>query len=175
VPLPSQLAAAVRGGGSVIVATGTLTGKTVAASSSTGGAYYAMTLRAVRTLAGPAITSGSTGWIAGPAKGSAVTPEGQSLWARDGSLFAIVTPAAGAGAPVGPVLRVAPVVNGQVVFTADGCWNVAGLPASRYHGGPLAGLQGPAQTNPVLGPASQGLYAVPLADVEKIAAQASKG
>jgi hypothetical protein len=134
-----------------------------------------MTLRAVRTLAGPTISSGSTGWIAGAAKGSAVTTEGQSLWALDGALFAIVTPAAGAGAPAGPVLRVAPVVNGQVIFGDAGCWGTAGLQGRPYHGGPLAGVQGPAPaSSPDMGPASQGLYAVPLADVEKIAAEAAK-
>ena len=179
-PLKTVLAAAVKRGGSVIVATGTLTGKSVASSASAGSppgsTYYAMTLRAVRTLAGPPISSGSTGWIAGAAKGSAVTPEGQSLWAPDGALFAIVTPAAGTGAPVGPVLRVAPVVNGQVIFGDAGCWSTAGLPARPYHGGLLAGVQGPAQVNnPALGPESQGLYAVPLTAVEKIAAEAAKG
>jgi len=180
VPLNSQLATALQHGGSVIVATGTLTGKAVAASASAGGppgsTYYAMTLRAVQTLAGPPVKSGSTGWIAGAAKGSAVTPEGQSLWAPDGALFAIVTPASGSGAPVGPVLRVAPVVNGQVIFSDAGCWNTAGLRASPYHGGPLAGLPAPSQTaSPYLGAESQGLHAVPLADVEKIAAEAARG
>jgi len=174
-PLQSQLAAALRRGGSVIVATGTLTGKTVASSASAGGppgsTYYAMTLREVRTLAGPPVSSGSTGWIAGAAKGSAVTPEGQSLWAPDGALFAIVTPA-GAGAPVGPVLRVAPVVNGQVIFGDAGCWNIAGLHASPYQGGPLAGPQGSAVIN---GPVSGAEFAVRLTDVEKIVAEAAKG
>jgi hypothetical protein len=159
----------------VIVATGTLTGAAASSASASGlpgSTYYAMTLRAVRTLAGPPISSGSTGWIAGAAKGSAVTTEGQSLWAPDGALFAIVTPA-GAGAPVGPVLRVAPVVNGQVIFGDAGCWDIDGLPASPYHGGPLAG---PTPVNgPYLGPASEGLYAVPLTEVEKIAAEAAKG
>jgi hypothetical protein len=66
-PLRPQLAAAVHGGASVIVATGTLTGKSVTRKSVTGDAaaagapaFYAMTLEPVQTLRGPAIASGCT-------------------------------------------------------------------------------------------------------------------
>jgi len=80
-PLAAQLAAAVRGGASLIVAAGTLTGtsvagKPVAGKPATGDqatagatAFYAMALTSVRTLRGPAIASGSTAWIPGPVPG----------------------------------------------------------------------------------------------------------
>src|SRR5512146_1820408 len=66
-PFPAQLAAAVRRGASVIVALGAPTGKSVAVNhaaenNAAGGmpAFYAMALRSVRTLRGPAVASGET-------------------------------------------------------------------------------------------------------------------
>ena len=68
-PLKPQLAAAVRGGASLIVASGTPAGKSVTGNPATAGApaFYAMTLRSVRTLRGPAVASGETAWSPGPA------------------------------------------------------------------------------------------------------------
>lgn len=109
-PLRERLAAARSAGASVIVGYGSLTGKSAAG-------YDAMTLRSVRTLAGPTVASGSTSWV----------PAGSSR-APDGRLFAIVWPKSVAHATVGPILAVAPVVNGQVIFGISGCWDTASLP-----------------------------------------------
>jgi hypothetical protein len=178
VPLRQAITTAVRQGGSVIVGYGTATGTSVAGNQATGGApaYYAVTLRSVRTLAGPKVASGSTAWIPGSISagtaGTASSPEGGTLWAPDGQLFAIVTPTV-AGSPRGPVLRSAPVINGQVIFSSYGCWDVAGLQARPYGG--TAQIFGPVRVSSgaerPLALSSEPLYAVPLASVEKIASE----
>jgi hypothetical protein len=174
-PLQDAIAAAVRSGASVIVATGTLTGKSVTASTATAGApaFYAMTLSSVQTLRGPAIAPGSVAWIPGPAPGAAASPENSMLLAAGGRLFAIVTPQPASRAPAGPTLRLAPVVGASVVFTPYGCWDVSGLRPSQYQG--KAALR-PVPAGPDVSglsrPAESGLYAVPLATVEQVAATA---
>lgn len=109
-PLRERLAAARSAGAPVIVGYGSLTGRTAVG-------YDAMTLRSVRTLAGPPIASGSTVWV------PAGTPR-----APDGRLFAIVWPKPATHPTIGPTLTVAPIVNGQVIFSASGCWDTASLP-----------------------------------------------
>jgi hypothetical protein len=88
-PLKSQLAAAVRGGASVIVAMGTVTRKSATAGAP---ARYAVTLRSVQTLRGPAVAPGSTAWTPGPAPGAPANPVNGALLAPGGRLFAIVWP-----------------------------------------------------------------------------------
>lgn len=110
IPLRERLAAARSAGASVIVGYGSLTGRTA-----TG--YDAMTLRSVRTLAGPPVASGSTAWV----------PAG-SPRAPDGRLFAIAWPKPVTHTTIGPTLIVAPVVNGLVIFGVSGCWDTASLP-----------------------------------------------
>jgi len=183
VPLRQAITAAVQAGDSVIVGYGTQTGASAPGNPAQGGAplYYAVTLGSVRTLAGPAVASGSTAWVPGAASaaapsgtgsaGTASTPEGEALWAPDGELFAIVSPA-GAGAPRSPVLRSAPVINGNVIFSSYGCWDVTGLPFTPY-GGSSARVFGPAHPNGSqnrpLATLGEPLYAVPLAAVEAVA------
>jgi hypothetical protein len=69
------------------------------------------------------------------------------------------------------VLRSAPVIDGKVIFSSYGCWDVAGLHATAYYGTtqvlgpqPAAG----SQVKPAALP-GEPLFAVPLAAVEKIA------
>jgi hypothetical protein len=175
VPLKDSIAAALRSGASVIIATGRLTWKSVTASPATAGApaFYAMTLSSVQTLRGPAIAPGSVAWVPGPAPGSSAGPENSALLATGGRVFAIATPRSASHGPAGPVLRLAPVVGGDVVFTPYGCWDVSGLRPSQYQG--TARLE-PVPSGPVVSgaarPAESGLYAVPLATVEQVVAQA---
>jgi hypothetical protein len=189
-PLRQAIAMAVQHGGSVIVGYGTQTGRSVPGNLAQGGApaYYAVTLRSVRTLAGPAVAPGSTAWVPGAAAGTAAsgtgssggtassggtvsTPESEALWAPDGELFAIVSPST-AGSPRGPVLRSAPVINGNVIFSSYGCWDVTGLPATPY-GGSSAQVLGPAHPNgSSVRPAAlpgESLSQVPLTAVETVA------
>lgn len=174
VSLPETLATAVRRGASVIVADGSLTGKTAAGSATGGEIYYQMLLRSVRTLAGPAVASGSTGWIAsgrGPA-GLIPGADAGALWGTDGHLFAIAAPAAelGTGTTVGTVLRVAPVTHGSVIFSTAGCWDTSGLPSRPYHG-PLAEIPGSGSYQRAT---PSGFHAVPLSTVEQIASRAAR-
>jgi hypothetical protein len=174
-PLKDTVANALRRGASVIVATGTLTGKPVtgnAASAAGTAALYPIKLTSVQTLRGPAIASGSTAWVPGPAPGTAGNVT-STLLAPGGRLFAIVSPRAATPGLVGPTLRVAPIVGTDVVFTPSGCWDVTALQPSQY--------QAKTQLRPVPSgkpvgwagqPAENGLYAVPLAAVERVAAQA---
>jgi hypothetical protein len=70
----------------------------------------------------------------------------------------------------GPVLRIAPVVDGHVVFGAvNGCWDTRGLPTQPFHG-PLASIPG---SDAYARGADAGLQAVPLATVEHLAAASS--
>jgi hypothetical protein len=183
--LQEELAEAVRKGASVIVGYATLTSGAAAAqgAGSDATAYYSLTLRPVRTLAGPAVTSGSIAWIAGPSPAAGASAGGGSSTATApgtataqprtvpsaGELFGVVVPSAGAGAP-GPVLQGAQVTNGQVVLSGAGCWDIT-VPASGSHQG-LAFTFGPS-----LGPAQSGagvITEVPLATAEKLAAAAGK-
>jgi len=174
-PLKPQLTAAIRAGASVIVAVGTPTGKSVTGSQAAAGApaFYAMTLRSVRTLRGPAVASGETAWSPGPATGTPATPVNSELLAPGGRLFAIVWPRAAARDPVGPVLQLAPVAGADVVFTPYGCWDLTGLEPGQYQAStPLRPVPGGANFGGVHQAAENGLYTVPLATVERIAASA---
>jgi hypothetical protein len=176
--LKADLAEAVRKGASVIVGYGTLTSGATAVHGAGSDApdYYSLTLRSVRTLAGPTVTPGSIAWIAGanPAAGTGASSGSTSATARQptfapgGELFGIVSPSAAAGAP-GPVLQAALVANGQVVLSGAGCWDIT-IPASGSRQG-LAGTSGQS------GSAQSGapvVTRVPLATAEKFAAAAGK-
>lgn len=164
VSMPDTLATARRGGASVIVAVGSLTGKTAVSG---GQVYYQMSLRSVRTLSGPPIASGSTGWIGstrGPA-GPIPSADAGALWGADGRLFAIAWPARVTGTTVGPVLHLAPVVGSRVILSSAGCWDSAGLP-SRPFRGRLAEIPG---SKSYLRATPGGFHAVPLATIERLA------
>ena len=174
-PLKSQLAAAVRGGASLIVAVGTLAGKSVTGNQATAGApaFYAVRLASVQTLRGPAVASGSTAWIPGPAHGATATPENSALLAPGGRLFAIAWPKAATHGPVGPWLQLAPVVGAAVVFTPYGCWDLTGLLPDQYQAStPLRPVPSGANFGGTHQAAENGLYTVPLATVEQLAASA---
>ena len=174
-PLKSQLAAAVHDGASLIVTVGTVTRKSVTGNQATGGApeFYAITLTSVRTLRGPAVTSGSTAWVPGPAPGTTATPENSALLAPGGRLFAIAWPKTTTRYPVGPALQLAPVVGPDVVFTPYGCWDLTGLLPGQYQAvTPLRPVPGGANFGGTHQAAENGLYTVPLAIVEQLAASA---
>lgn len=164
IPLRETLASARQGGASIIVANSSLTGKT----KSDGDIYYQVKLRSVQTLSGPAVTASKTAWIdsgrgpAGPVAGSDAGP----LWATDGRLFAIAWPAHTAGTTVGPVLRIAPVVGSQVIFSSAGCWDTGNLPTQPFHG-QLAEIPG---SKSYAHAARYGFHAVPLSTVEQLSA-----
>jgi hypothetical protein len=169
-PLKSQLAAAVQGGASVIVAAGRLTVKPATAGAA---AFYAMKLQSVQTLRGPAVAPGSTAWIPGPAPGTSANPENSALLAPGGRLFAIVWPKAATHYPVGPTLQLAPIVGAEVVFTPYVCWNLTGLQPNQYQAStPLRAVPGGANFGGVHQAAENGLYTVPLATVRQTAASA---
>jgi len=174
-PLQSQLAAAVRDGASVIVAAGSLTGKSVAGdpAAAGAGAFYAMTLHSAQTLRGPAVAPGSTAWIPGPAPGTTANPENSALLAPGGRVFAVVWPKTATRALVGPVLQLAPVVAADVVFTPYTCWNLDGLQPDQYQASaPLRPVPGGANFGGTHQAAENGLYTLPLATVRQIAASA---
>jgi hypothetical protein len=184
--LQGVLSQAVRQGSSVVVGYGTLTGSAFgvqgAAASGTP-AYYSLTLRSVRTLAGPAVKSTAIVWIAERSQGSSASPGGASpgstgsgsapaaaqagAFPQGGELFGIVSPAA-SGAP-GPLLQAAPVVNGQVLLSRAGCWDIAVSASGPAYG---SSSSGQAALPAVLGlPGAGGITDVPLATAEKLAVQ----
>jgi hypothetical protein len=169
-PLRQRLTIALRQGQSIVVGYGTLTGRNVPTN---GGDYTGMRLREVDTIAGPPLKQNAA-WlidIAGQDGSSAASDDTGPLWATDGRLFATAWPGTiAANSIVGPILQVAPIVNGQVIFSAADCWNTAGLNARPYHG-PLAQIPGSQtyrQTE------ATGFWAVPLSTVEAITASAEK-
>jgi hypothetical protein len=160
--LQQTLTLARQGGASVIIATAALTGRTATDEQ----VYHEMVLRNVQTLSGPSITSDSTGWV-GSARGPAGPIPGAdagALWATDGHLFAIVWPARQTGTTIGPVLRIAPIVNGQVILSSAGCWDATGLAAQAYQG-PLAEIPG---SDSYARASGNGFHAVALATVEQL-------
>lgn len=166
-PLSKTLSNARKDGASVIVGKGELTGRTTSDLR-----WNQMALTSVRTLSGPTIHPVTLGWIdsnrgpAGPMEGT----DAGSLWGTDGSLFAIVSPDTGESVK-GPVLRIAPVVGGNVIFgPVNGCWDTRGLPTSPFRG-PLASIPG---SDAYARGVEAGLQAVPLSTVEKLAAAASR-
>jgi hypothetical protein len=171
-PLAAQLAAAVHDGASLIVATGSLTGQSVTGAPPVPGgapAFYAMKLRSVQTLRGPAVASGSTDWIPGPARGTPANPQNAALLAPGGRIFAVVWP----GAPVGSTLQLVPIVGTDVVFTPYGCWDLTGLTPDNYQeSSPLLTVPGNVNFGGTQLQAESGIYTVPLVTVERIAASA---
>ncbi|GII59250.1 hypothetical protein Pth03_76390 [Planotetraspora thailandica] len=167
VSLQRQFAEAREGGASVILAKGTLTGRRGPHDPEFYPEVYAeMRLTDVRTLSGPAIPSGSHAWISsdhGPTGPIPGTPSG-SLWAPDGSLFGIIWPQSATGEPVGPTMRVAPVVKGQLILSTAGCWrwSAEGTPTTPFSG-PLAEIPG---SDSYKRAAEWGFRAVPLSVVE---------
>ncbi|MFI5915339.1 hypothetical protein [Dactylosporangium sp. NPDC051541] len=132
VPLAADLGEARAAGASIVLAHGTLTGRTVPEPR----VRAEMALGGVETLAGPVVADGAKVWVptargpAGPLPGA----DAGSLWGPDGALFGIVWPQRLTHDPTGPTLRVAPVVGEQVIFSAAGCWSGGGHPFA----GPLA-------------------------------------
>jgi hypothetical protein len=174
-PLKSQLATAVQGGASLIVATGRLTGKSVTNAPATVGspAFYAIALRPVQTLRGPAVASGLTTWIPGPVSGTPPNPINSALLAPNSRLFAIVWPKAATHYSLGPTLQLAPIVGADVVFTPDVCWNLTGLQPNQYQdSAPLRSVPGGTNFGGMHQAAENGLYTVPLAIVGQIARSA---
>jgi hypothetical protein len=136
-------------------------------------AFYALTLRSVRTLRGPAVAPGSAAWSPGPAHGTPANPVNSELLAPGGRLFAIVWPKAMTHDLAAPVLQLAPIAGADVVFTPFGCWDLTGLAPGQYQAStPLRPVPGGANFGGTRQAAENGLYTVPLTVVEAIAASA---
>jgi hypothetical protein len=163
IPLGEALSTARRAGASIVVAKGVLTGKTVRE----GEILHQMVLSSPRTISGPLISAGATAWVSGATGPSGPIPgtDSGALWGPDGHLFAIVWPKTAANGPVGPTLQIAPVVDGQVIFSTAGCWSVSGL-STRPFSGPLAEIPGSQSYERAL---RWGLFGVPLTTVENLA------
>jgi hypothetical protein len=161
VALAHSLAQARQSGASILIADESPTGRTARSG------YAAVVLHSVRTLSGPVVTSGTIAWTDGTAIGGAA-PTARTTEATGGRVFAITWPAALVGSAVGPVLRAAPVVAGNVMFTTSGCTDAANLPGSPGSGWETAA----AGSAPAGGTDSTALYAVPLQTVEEAASPA---
>lgn len=115
VPLAQRVADAIRSGGSVVIAG-------ASSSGTTADGQQTVVLRDVRTLRGPRIASGITGYAAA----------GFTSGSLRGQVFAIVLPAAAGGAvhggPTAGTVLAAPVSGGTVRFSATNCWGTASMP-----------------------------------------------
>jgi hypothetical protein len=155
VSLAQSLAGARQAGASILVAYGSPAGRTA------GSGYQAVVLHSVRTLSGPVIASGTIAWADGTAIGGGTSSSPVATQATSGQLLAIAWPAALVGSAVGPVVRTAPVIGGNVIVTRSGCWDAVNL-ATRPHLGVPPGA-------PSGEPAPDGLYAIPLQVVAEAA------
>ncbi|MFF4795458.1 hypothetical protein ACFY2M_38370 [Streptomyces sp. NPDC001276] len=162
-PLQEDFAVAREEGFSVVLAKGVLTGRS---ASPAGPVYAEMRLSDVRTLSGPEIRSGSTVWLRSDASssGPGTGASSGSLWARDGSLLGVITPQVDDGGPKGSVMRVAPVVDGQVVLSTAGCW-LEDRPTHAFPR-PLAEIP---ESDSYRRAAEMGFQTVPLSEVERFA------
>jgi hypothetical protein len=160
-PLPDVLASARQAGASIVIAHGTLTGRRATDPQ------VEMALDAVQTLAGPPVADHTTVWLytatgpSGPIPGA----DAGSLWATDGALFGVVWPQRLTGSPTGATMRVAPVVDQQVILSSAGCWSADGL-TGRPFTGKLAEVPG---SDSYARAARTGLTAVPLDTVRRAA------
>ncbi len=159
--LAESMARAVDAGQSVVLATGGFTGMTTTADGEIGVPYSEVALRVDEQLAGPALPESLSAWVfgdLGAAGASAVTPEGQSLWAAGGRMIAIVDAATEFADLPGPAIRVAPVVGDDVILSYVGCWTTQGVTVRPFDGGAQvfddAGLH----------PTGTELWALPLGD-----------
>ncbi|MEV4509452.1 hypothetical protein AB0K00_10895 [Dactylosporangium sp. NPDC049525] len=124
--LAETFAQARQAGASIVLAHGTLTGRGTADPE----VQAEMVLDTVETLAGPPVAERTAVWVstargpAGPIPGA----DAGSLWAPDGALFGIVWPQSATNWPTGTTLRVAPVVDRQVILSNAGCWGTEGTP-----------------------------------------------
>lgn len=163
-PLSETLSSARAEGGSVITAHVALTGQ-YSDPSHTG--FAQMRLSDVRTVSGPVIASGTEVWVVSVQHPSpSVGATGSNLWAPDGSIMAVALPQAATQNPRGLTLRMAPLVDGKVIFSSAGCWDSDGLPRTRFTG-KLSEV--PGSDTYTLTANSSGFWAVPLAAVEHLA------
>lgn len=132
IPLGEVVSDQLSRGASVITAIGKLDGNTQDRELT----YYGMVLTSVNTLAGPVVKDQSISWINPQVGPSGPIPGGSTgaLWATDGKLFGFYMPDSSNLGDTGSTLRIAPVVDGNVIFSSAGCWSTSGL-----NGHPFAG------------------------------------
>jgi hypothetical protein len=162
-PLGETLAKAKSAGASIVIARATLTGRI----AQVGLVYDELALHTVRTISGPAVAADSAGWVSGAQGPAGPVPgaDAGALWAPDGWLFAIAWPRAVTNTTVAPILRVAPLVDNQVILSSAGCWGATGLSTQPFTGR-LAEIPG---SNSYARAAARGFKAVPLATLEALA------
>jgi hypothetical protein len=162
-PLGDTLANAKSAGASIVIARATLTGR----SAQDGLVYDELALHSVRTISGPAVAADSAGWVSGAQGPAGPVPgaDAGALWASDGWLFAIAWPRAVTNTTVGPILRIAPLVDNQVILSSAGCWDATGLSTQPFTGR-LAEIPG---SNSYARAAAGGFKAVPLTTLEALA------
>ncbi len=134
--LAESMARAVDAGQSVVLATGGFTGRTTTGEGEIGQPYSEVALRVDEHLAGPVPAGSLTAWVFGDLGGAgpAVTEEGLSLWAAGGRMIAILDGGTGYADPPGPMVRVAPVVGGDVILSYVGCWTTQGVTVRPFDG-----------------------------------------
>lgn len=152
--ISGQFSQAVGRGASVVTAHGTYTGT----KDSQNPFSYGMRLDEVRTIGGMALPASLQGWIQ-----TIHGADTGSLWAPDGSVLAIAQLDANSSTNK-PVydLTIAPLVNGQVVFSTAGCWPTATQGTTTFNG-PLQEIPGSGTYNQAK---KLGFHAMPLATVE---------
>ncbi|GAA2625324.1 hypothetical protein GCM10010399_65950 [Dactylosporangium fulvum] len=165
-PLGERMRQVLDLGASVVVAGGTLTGRT----GPDGPYHHEMTLTAVRTLAGPALPDGTKVWVdtpqLPPLKGDTMARGNPGpLWGPGGALFGFVFPPAATNSPLGVTVIQSPVVGDQVIFgSSGGCWDVRSVGGTPFHG-PLTEIPG---SGTYVRAAEAGFTAVPLTTVEQL-------
>lgn len=140
--LAESMTRAVAAGSSIVLATGGFTGATALGDGEIGDGEIGVPFSEVAmtvgsTLAGPDLPPTMSAWAYGDlaADGdSATTGETSSLWARGGRMIAVVEPNNDWSCLSGPVIRVAPVIGDDVIFSWVGCWSTNDVESREFDG-----------------------------------------
>jgi hypothetical protein len=164
-PLPTRLAGATSDGQSVVEAFGALTGRVQTIGPTP---YHQMRLTKARTLAGTAQPPTQLVWIAATPQPPPDAADAPGLWASDGHLIAVVTPAVVAHTQLGPLVSTVPVVGKTAVLSAAGCWADPDLGGAAF-AGPLREV--PRSGTYRLARQAGGFRAVPLSAILRLLPQ----
>jgi hypothetical protein len=129
--LIERLRSITSNGQSAIAAHGVLTGRSKTIDLTR---YVEMRLTQVQTLRGKKLPDTLSGWLESSPEPASSAADAPGLWGQTGGLVSIVTPHRIARTPVGPVLSIAPLIKGDVILNAAGCWADPSLKSSVFHG-----------------------------------------
>jgi hypothetical protein len=161
------LTRSLQAGSSLVEAKGNLTGRTGTDDQTP---FVQMRLTQVEVLSGAAVPRSAEGWLQTTPERTSGASDAPGLWAQDGSLIAVYTPAHVAKRTLGPVLRIAPVVENDIIFNAAACWGADAQIDTVPWAGRLKEVPGSGSYNLATGTFRSGSVSALLAELRKLQA-----